>query len=58
MSRKLTNKTVAGIIESEGIGYAIKDYLSPDQIKDPVLAKLWETAREAINAVEEYVDAT
>lgn len=54
---KLSVKEVAGIIESEGLGYAVKGYLSGDSIDDPVLALIWKTAALAMDAIEQYIEA-
>jgi len=47
---------IAGIIENEGLGYAIQSYISPSSIKDEDLADMWERARELLNEIQEYVE--
>lgn len=47
---------IAGIIESEGLSYAIQNYVTPSSIKDEDLADMWERAREILNEIKEYVD--
>lgn len=47
---------VGMIIQIEGLEYSITDYLSPHQIEDEVLRKLWAEARESINKVDLYLE--
>lgn len=60
MKRTFNNQQVADLIMDEGIGYAVRDYLSPDSIEDEELRKLWLDAFNALNAIEikldEYLD--
>lgn len=51
----LTIEEVAVIVENEGIGYAVTGYLSADRIEDPDLRRMWETAREALEAISSIV---
>lgn len=51
----LTIEEVAVIVENEGIGYAVTGYLSADRIEDPDLRRMWETAREALEAISSMV---
>ena len=55
MARKKTSEQVAQIVESEGLGYAIQSYLSPNEIKDKELADLWREAAEIMNEIEAYL---
>lgn len=47
--RKKTHRDVAYLINREGIGYAIENYLDPDEIEDTALA---EAVRDAAAALE------
>jgi len=51
----MTNEEVKDIIDNEGLGYAIQDYMSSDDFEDAQLAKLWDKASEALNAVTKYL---
>ena len=44
------------IVEMEGLGYALEDYLNEDEIEDGKLAELWGEARGAIAAVREFLN--
>jgi hypothetical protein len=50
--KKLSNRTVAQIVDNEGIGYAIQHYMSADSIADPELAALWTQANEILSKIE------
>lgn len=52
MSEKYTNEQVADIVRSEGLDYAITNYMGADSIEDPELAQAWENARQALAEVE------
>jgi hypothetical protein len=47
---------IAGIIENEGLGYAIQSYISASSIKDEDLADMWARATELLNEIEAYVE--
>lgn len=47
---------IAGIIESEGLGYAIQSYVKASSIKDEDLADMWERAKELLDEIQEYVE--
>jgi hypothetical protein len=47
---------IAGIIENEGLGYAIQSYIKASSIKDEDLADMWERAKELLDEIEEYVE--
>lgn len=47
---------VGMIIQIEGLEYSITDYLSPHQIEDETLRRLWTEARESINKVDQYLE--
>lgn len=49
--RKFTNADLADIIEDEGAGYAITDYVNADHIEDQETRALWIAAERAIGAV-------
>ena len=44
------------IINNEGIGYAVQSYCSGSDFEDKKLVKLWNTAKKALDALEEYVE--
>jgi len=46
---------VKEIVESEGLGYAVQDYMSADDINDPKLRKLWHNAKVALDALSSYL---
>lgn len=56
MSDKFDIEGAANIIADEGIGYAVQSYATGDQFEDKRLGTLWENARNALNALEKYVD--
>ena len=47
---------VREIVDDEGLGYAITDYLSSDSIEDEELSRLWQEARDAAEADERYLE--
>jgi hypothetical protein len=53
---KYSISRIADIIETEGLSYAITEYLSPTNIRDEELATMWEEARDLLIRIEEYVD--
>jgi hypothetical protein len=48
---KLTNDQVRDIIEHEGLGYAIADYLPASRIKSKRLAEMWQVAADVMNEI-------
>lgn len=52
----MINDKIKDIIEDEGLGYAVLDYLSPKEIDDPILARLWQSAQITLKQIEEYLD--
>jgi hypothetical protein len=46
---------VGSILEQEGVGYALTCYMDSDNILDPKLAKLWDEAQAAVEALEQYI---
>lgn len=54
---KKTASEVAEIVDMEGLDYAIVHLAIPaDDILDPVLAKAWREAREALVTIEEILE--
>lgn len=49
--RTYTNAELADIIEDEGLGYAVSEYVSADQIEDPTMRALWEHASLTLAAI-------
>lgn len=56
MSEKYTLEQVADIACSEGLDYAITDYMSGEDIEDEVLATMWNDAKEAVNNIQRYIE--
>jgi len=52
----MTNEEVADVVENEGIGYAIQDYMDHKRIADKKLAKLWKEAGEKLDAITDILD--
>lgn len=52
---KLSIRDIRDIIEMDGLGYAIQDYLSHTEIADDKLAKMWKRCNLLLNEIEEYV---
>jgi hypothetical protein len=53
------NKTIEDlyyIVENEGLGYAVADYVNPDTIEDNEMRKLWKEADEALKKVQNVLD--
>lgn len=55
MDELYSNAEVHALIENEGIGYAVQDYLRADRIQDEDLAQMWADARELLNCIEAYL---
>jgi len=55
MADQYTNDQVADIIEKEGLGFAISDYMSGDAIQDPELAEMWSDCRALMHEIRERV---
>jgi len=53
----ISNAEVLGVVESEGLGYAVTDYLNASSIDDPDLRKVWRAAAEALAQLESALDA-
>jgi hypothetical protein len=43
------------ILSCEGLDYAIKHYVDPTNISDINLRSLWESARDSLTALEQYI---
>jgi len=55
---KLTVEQIDEYIMYEGLGYCIFTYIDSKKIDDKNLAKLWVTAREAMQSIQEYLHDT
>lgn len=53
---KYSIQTVVDIINSEGLGYAVKDCMNGENIADEKLAKLWDVAINALMEIELYIE--
>jgi hypothetical protein len=57
MSKKrLSNRKVADIVECEGLGYAITDYMNSDDFEDKHLAELWDQAQTVLQEIEDILE--
>jgi hypothetical protein len=56
MSKGYSIQDLADIVEIEGLGYSISDYVNPDKIEDASLKKLWKKAQDALRAVQDFLD--
>lgn len=46
---------VGEIVEVEGLGYAIQDYMTGASIEDPVLAKKWDECKELMHEIRDIL---
>lgn len=55
---KLSNEDVFGVVNSEGLSYALTGYLGPagHQFEDEKLGELWDNACRALQLLEKYLD--
>jgi len=51
-NKKLTNLDIAHIVDREGLGYAITDYIGSTNFEDKDLAKLWDQAQNILGQIE------
>lgn len=56
MTEKLSIKQVAEVVEMEGLGYAVTDYLGSGSIEDESLAKAWKEAKTALRKIETIIE--
>lgn len=52
----LKTRDVRRIIEADGIGYAVQDYINPNSVADEELARLIKTAKSALDAIDSYLE--
>lgn len=45
------------IVETEGLDYAVQHYVHSDRFASPELRVLWQTAADALDDLQEYLDA-
>lgn len=50
-----TKDEVREIVDSEGLGYAVLDYMSGDQIEDPELRQAWVDANLALGRLQKLL---
>jgi len=48
-------REVADIVDSEGLGYAIVDYMNGDEIEDQELRDLWKQASPILARIQEII---
>ena len=53
---KYSIEEVADIVENEGLGYAVTDYINYKVIKDEKLAGLWLKAETALYEIQKVLD--
>lgn len=53
--KKKTIEEVGVIVGTEGLGYALQDYLNSQNIENEELSILWRQAQEAMNKVENFL---
>ena len=53
---KYSRGEVANIVEAEGLGYAVMDYLSSAHIEDVYLAELWQEAYNALTKIDKLLE--
>lgn len=53
--KKVDIEYVKSVVESEGLEYAVCNYLSADHIEDTTLSALWKRASNAMRDVEKYL---
>ncbi len=54
--KKLTISQINDIVETEGLGYAIEDYLASNRIADADLADMWAKASELLKEIQSYIE--
>jgi len=54
-AKKLSDYEVGEIINAEGLGYAIKEYLSWKDIENGEIARYWRQAAEAMDKLEKIL---
>lgn len=52
----MTNEDILGIVENEGLDYAIQHYLSPSDIEDPTLKEIWTKAKIYLDKVSAFLE--
>lgn len=52
---KYNNTVVGGIVENEGLGYAVQHYMPHTVIKDQEIAQRWKAAADAMNELDRYL---
>jgi len=56
MKEKKTIEDLYYIVENEGLGYAVADYVNADTIEDDEMRNLWKEAEEASKKVQRILD--
>lgn len=51
-----TKEDLRDIVETEGLGYAIMDYVNPKNIEDKDIRVLWETAKDAMEDLADELE--
>ncbi len=51
-----SSQYILELVTYEGLGCCIWEYISPEQITDPKLKRLWMEAREALQAVVDHLE--
>lgn len=53
---KMTVEEVASVVDREGLGYALTNYMNADSIADSMLAQAWTQAQQAMARVKDLLD--
>ena len=52
----ISNQDLLDMIDVEGFGYAIEDYVNPADIDDPETRALWSAAKEAMSNLNAHLE--
>lgn len=52
----MKNTEIADIVECEGLGYTIMDYLNSDSIEDEDLKEKWIAAERLLQSIQNILD--
>ena len=53
-----SNDELRDIVENEGLGYAVQDYVNPEFIEDQDLREKWEQAKNLLDEIEEALNVS
>lgn len=55
MAGTRTNGDAVGIIQNEGLDYAVRHYIDGEEFKDPETARLWKLSDACLSALVEHL---